>query len=82
MQNTIIPFILQPKRFKHKKMSNEQLAFRSTKPTKQHYAFWLPHSSNGKRFWVMSKIPNIHDLFEVNNNKKKRHTASKFKYLY
>jgi len=80
------PFILQPKRFKltrgQKKMSNGQLAFTSIKPTKKHDIFWLPQSSNGKQFWVMSNIPNIHDSFGVNNNKKKRHTASKFKYLY
>jgi len=63
-------------------MSNEQLDFRSIKPTKKHDIFWFPHSSNGKQFWVMSKIPNIHDLYGVNNNKKNRHTASKFKYLY
>ena len=39
------------------------------------------HSSIGNQFRVMSKTPKVHDLFGVNNNKKKRHTPIKSKFV-
>jgi hypothetical protein len=63
-------------------MPNEHLACRTGKLTKKHDKFCLPHSPNGNQFWVTSNTPNVHDLFGVNNNKKKRHNASELKNLY
>ena len=41
--------------------------------------------SNALFYWepisVTSKTPNVHDLFGVNNNKKKRHTPPKSKFV-